>query len=146
MAVAGTPELCNVLNLHNFAKRATGDTSSITWDAYVGLLFEQAEVHDAANTSTSNQRPRRMVNSHELIFDDDEDDDGLYDSPYEVAVHDFETPVESLMIHQMDRGLQAPRQVSLNKVTWRLLSKDDQVAWDWMSDAGKKSIVTCAEN
>ena len=59
-----------------------------------------------------------MVNNHELIFDDNEDDDGFYNSHYEVAVHDFDTPVESLMIHQMDRDPKSPRRVSLNKVTW----------------------------
>ena len=52
MEVARTPDLCNILNLHNVAKRAAGDTNAISWDVYVGLLMEQAEVHDAANTST----------------------------------------------------------------------------------------------
>ena len=146
MAVAGTPELCNVLNLHNVASRAAGVTTPITWDVYVGLLIEQAEVHDAANTSTSNPKPHRMVNNHELDFDNNEDNNGPYDSPYEVAIHDFKTPIKSLMIHQMDRGPQTTRRVSLNRDTWRSLSKDDQVAWDRMSDAGKKSIVTYAKN
>ena len=83
-----------------------------------------------------------MVNNHKLISDDDEDDGDLYDPPYEAAVNDFGTPVRYLMIHQMDRGPQAPRRISLNKSAWQSLSKDDQVACDWVSDAGKKSIVT----
>ena len=87
-----------------------------------------------------------MVNNHELIFNDDVDDDGFYNSHYEEAVHNFYTPVESLIIHQMDCGPQTPHQVSLIMAMWRSLSKDDQVTWDQISKAGKRSIVTYSEN
>ena len=56
MAVAGTQSICNMLNIHNDAKRAAGVSTPIGWDEYVGLPIKQTEVYDSANTSTSNPR------------------------------------------------------------------------------------------
>ena len=43
------------------------------------------------------------------------DDSGYYDSTYKVAVHNFDTPVDCLMVHQMYHTPYVPRRVSLNK-------------------------------
>ena len=72
---------------------------------------------------------------HELGFEDNVDAEY---SPYEVAVHNFGTPVEQLLVNQMDIAPQGQYRVNLDKAIWHALSKEDQEKWDKMSKEGKE--------
>jgi hypothetical protein len=139
--LSGTPNLSQVLILHHTAKKAAGITTDIKFSEYVALLLDQAQVYDAGNNHSTNPRARRSVNTHEVIFEDSNPDD--FGSNYEIFkadVHDHETPIE-LLVNRTEQGSIRPR---VDSNTWHNLSKDDQVAWDTVSDKGKLAIMTYA--
>jgi hypothetical protein len=138
--LSGTPNLSQVLTLHRTAQKAAGITASpIGISEYVALLLDQAQVHDAGNTNTTNPRAQRSVNSHEFLFkeNDPPNDSGIY-KVFNTEIHDDETPIEYLI----NRTKQGPRRPRVDFDTWKSLSKEDQVAWDTVSDKGKTTIMT----
>ena len=140
--LAGTPNLSQVLTLHRTAQTAAGVTKELKFPDYVSLLLEQAQVHDAGNTNTTNPRARRSVNTHDLIFEGADPDD---DAEYEInqtEIHDEETPVEYL-INRTEQG-QKPRRTRIDYDTWKNLQKHDQEAWNKMSDEAKEAILSYA--
>ena len=59
----------------------------------------------------------------------------------ESNVHDIDTPIEHLvMLTDTAPRTNGPRRVRMNRETWNSLSKDDQGAWDRVSDDGKNKI------
>jgi hypothetical protein len=139
--LSGTANLSQVLTLHQTAKKAAGINTDIKLNEYVALLLDQAQVHDAGNTYSTNPRARRSVNNHELVFEDSNPDE--FSDNYEIfktEIHDHETPIEILV----NRTEQGPRRPRVDSNTWHSLSKDDQVAWDSVSDKGKSAIMTYA--
>jgi hypothetical protein len=139
--LSGTPNLSQVLTLHQTAKKAAGITTDIKMAEYVAILLDQAQVHDAGNTHSTNPRARRSVNTHEFVFEDSNPND--YGDTYEVfktEIHDHETPIE-LLVNRTEQG---PRRPRVDSNTWHSLSKDDQIAWDTVSDQGKSAILTYA--
>ena len=155
--VSGTPGLDNILQINNSARKAAGNTDALTFEEYVQLLLEQAQVHDAANVRNTNPRSRRGVNVHELEFDDQ---GHLVDadppSPYEVEVHDVDTPIEDIMVMQNDqirrnnntnytpRDTSQPRKVRVDFSTWSKLNTKDQTKWDKVSESGKGILLAYA--
>jgi hypothetical protein len=139
--LSGTPNLSQVLTLHQTAKKAAGIKTDIKMAEYVALLLDQAQVHDAGNTHSTNPRARRSVNTHEFIFEDSNpDDSGDTYEIFNTEIHDHETPIE-LLVNRTEQG---PRRPRVDSNTWHSLTKDDQVAWDNISDKGKTSILTYA--
>lgn len=139
--LSGTPNLSQVLTLHQTAKKAAGITTDIKLPEYVALLLDQAQIHDAGNNHSTNPRLRRSVNTHELIFEDSNPDntgDGY--EIFKTEIHDHETPIE-LLVNRTEQG---PRRPRVDSNTWHNLTKDDQVAWDTVSDKGKMAIMTYA--
>jgi hypothetical protein len=134
--VSGTPNLSQVLTLRNTASRAAGVTTPYTFSEYVQALLEQAAVHDAGRTHTTNPRARRSVNQMEIIFDDNT----TGNMEYEVCVHDMDTSIDQLSVFQSDTN-PVRRKVMMNKSTWTSLEKDDQVNWDRITDKGKQTIL-----
>jgi hypothetical protein len=110
----------------------------------VSELINAASIQDSANTSTQNPRSSRRVNTHELVFEGNVEEDIVYDT----NVHDMDTPFTEINAHDHRGNGGQPRQnrVRMNKVTWDALVKADQDAWDTMSDAGKVTILTYASN
>ena len=81
------------------------------------------------------------------MFDDEEETDEQPTTSYEGYQHDVDTPIEELVAMQtMQAPSQRPRKVMMNVKTWRSLSKNDQTAWDALTDNGKKSILEYAAN
>jgi len=138
--LSGTPNLAQVLNLHRTATKAAGVVSNLNFNEYVALLLDQAQVHDAGNTSGTNPRARRSVNTHELLFEDSAPTDFTNYEIYKSEIHDDETPLE-LLVNRTEQG---PRRPRLDHNTWRALSQEDQVAWDTVSDKGKSTIMSYA--
>lgn len=138
--LSGTANLSQVLTLHRTAQKAAGISTPIKISEYVALLLDQAQVHDAGNTHNSNPRARRSVNSHEFLFEDNDfsSDTHTYEI-YNTEVHDHETPIE-LLVNRTEQG--GPRRPRVDFDTWKSLSKEDQVAWDTVSDKGKTTIMT----
>lgn len=150
-AVAGTPNLSNVLTTYRTAARSAGHTREITFDEYVLELTEQAAVHDAGNTFRSNPRQRQSVNVTEIVFDDCTeavDVTSLEADTHESNMNMY-TPIEVLMTDTgrapiNNSGTGNSMRVRLNKATWDSLSSEDQTAWDTLSDKGKQTIKTYA--
>jgi hypothetical protein len=144
--VAGTNNLATVLENHRTSIRAAGKSvTDITFDEYVGLLQLQAQVYDSMKTTSTNPRLKRSVNIHEFEFEGDEDED----DGYEAYVHDMDTPVDVLTAmnnetynRRTPMNNSGPRKVMMNKETWTALSKNDQTAWDTVSDSGKQTILS----
>lgn len=137
--LSGTPNLSQVLTLHRTAKQAAGIKDAIKFPEYVTLLLDQAQVHDAGNTESTNSRSRQSVNTHEYIFEDNTSPSADYQI-YQANVHDHETPIE-LLINKTEQEPKRPR-VDFN--TWKSLSNDDQLHWDKISDSGKSAILNYA--
>ena len=155
--VSGTQNLSQVLTLQRAAQKAARIVAPVTWSEHGAALLEQSQVHDAAHTSSSNPRVRRQVNQTELKLDDD--DNHLQanvheEHAHEAHSHDLDTPLE-LLVNQNDTSnsnarsntnrndQNAPRQkVLLGFSTWRALSKEGQVAWDTVTEDGKKTIIS----
>ncbi len=110
------------------------------------MLSLKAQVYDAANKMTTNPRLKRSANVNELIFEEEEVND-VYLQGYEANVHeqDIDTPVDELMVMQADisssktQGSQM-RPVRMDFQTWKSLTKDEQQAWDKISDKSKLAI------
>ena len=147
-AVSGVPNLSQVLTLHNTAAHAAGVTKTYSFDEYCAALLDQAQVYDSAQTSSRNPRVQRSVNAHDIQFDHDPSDHSHH---YETHTHDIDTSIDQILVHQSDAtGTRrdsnpgprtGPRLVRLNAKTWNSLSTADQVAWDQVSEPGKKAIV-----
>ena len=130
------------MTLHRTAQTAAGVTKELKFPDYVSLLLEQAQVHDAGNTNTTNPQARQSVNTHDLIFEGaDPDDDAEY-KINQIEIHDEETPIEYL-INRNEQG-QKPRRTRIDYNTWKNLQKHDQEAWNKMSDEAKEAILSYA--
>ena len=158
-AVAGTPNLSGVLfNRRTAIKAATAARGAapvagggappappaVTFDEYVADLLDAASVYDSGITTT---RSRRSAHKTELEFDDGsfQVDDAHEDLQANAHEFDIDTPLE-LIVHQASsRSSSMPsnekRRVFMNRDTWRSLKKDDQEAWDRVSEEGKQSIL-----
>ena len=163
-ALTGCKPLDQILVLNKTARAAAGNTTKITFEEYLELLLQQAQIEDAARFSQTNPRSRRSSNVHDmhdlgLEFDDDESCD------LEVHVHDVYTPVEELTVMQMDRSNRSktqsnyrgtnqmnrgngnePRKVRLDYATWKGLTDTEKKAWDVISESGKSAILAYAAN
>ena len=79
--VANVPNLASVLQLQRQALKAAGKKAvDITFDEYVTLLTDQAQVYDNSNTRTRGSY-RRSAKTHDVQFDDSDDE-------YEANVHE----------------------------------------------------------
>jgi len=155
--LSGTPGLDTILQTNNSARKAAGNTTPLSFEEYIQLLLNQAAVHDAANVRSTNPRSRRGVNVHELEFDDQGyPEDADPPSPYEVEVHDMDTPIEDIMVMQNEqlrrnnntnnssRGTSQPRKVRVDFSTWNKLTTKDQTKWDEVSESGKGILLAYA--
>ena len=156
-ALSGTPGLNSILRTTTAARRAAGVRTNLNYEEYIQALLEQAQVHDGANTRTTNPRSQRGVNIHELEFDDEEHPDD--NDPYEVQEHDIDTPIEDLTgidVMQTDqtrrtnnpskssRDSSQPRKVRVDFSTWNKLTSKDQEKWDDVSESGKGILLQYA--
>ena len=89
-SLAGVEPMASVLNIQNTAKQAAGITTKLTYEECINALMIQAQHIDAGNSSSRNPRVTRQVNSHELVFDDDEVL-GCDQTTYDVNAHDMDT-------------------------------------------------------
>ena len=90
-----------------------------------------------------NPRPRREINSHDIVFDDDMTEPLLVE--YKTNVHNVDTTIEELTVMQMQQSSTAgPCKVMMNASTWHSLTQDDQQAWDKISDDTKCKILEYA--
>ena len=92
-----------VLTLHKTARKAAGVTTPIGFPDYVQLLMDAMQTHDVANgvkgnPSVCQEVNVHEVNTHEMVEFDDSSMEQF--DPYEVQVHDMDTPVEELSIMQ----------------------------------------------
>lgn len=137
----GVVGLEQVLSMNRTARQANKLVDKTpTFQEYVNMLIQAAQVQDAGKGITS--RSRRSVNKSE-IYDDPDDSP----STYEADVHDLDTPVEDFVVMQMDTSYQKPKtspRVKLNFKTWKLLEDNDRKSWDGISDKGKTAIITYA--
>ena len=156
-ALAGTPNLANVLINHRSAAKAAGRDPTLKFDEYCALLVLAAQTYDGGNKLRANPRATRSVNCTDFNFDDDdpEQESGL---ELEAHIHDADTPIEDLIVMQTEsaarnQGFQTrrsgtsssgPRPVRMNKETWYSLTSSDQSTWDKISDDGKKKILEYA--
>ena len=104
-------------------------------------------------SSMARSRPntRRRAYTHEIVFDDGsfETVDDLHLEHYSHDLNfDIDTTVEDLLeINQADSRSNhpsGPRKVMMDATTWRSLSKQDQEAWDRVSEKGKAAILQYA--
>ena len=165
-AVQGVPRLETVLTTHKTARRASGRSTSITFNEFLEELTSVAQIIDQTNKSRSNSRIERSVNEHEFEFDQDSDDtDGHQDHVFETNVHDIDTDVEELIseVHSIAARPTASRPPSqfgqrsrpgfrrqgtgnrkkmfLDRETWSVLTDLDKKSWDAITDKGKDAII-----
>ena len=93
--VSGTSNLAQVRTIHMTASRAGGNYTPWSFAEYVSELINAASIQDSANTSTQNPRSSRCVNTHKLVFEDNVEEDIMYDT----NVHDMDTPFTEINAH-----------------------------------------------
>ena len=143
-AVTGT-SLAETLTSYTAAIRASGSTVVLTFPEFVGMVIEKAQVHDAARAPQRNPRANsRSTNVHDMtnaVIDNDP-------AVYAVNVHDIDTPIDELMVFNVNTGMTPRNNDSSNKlrvfmgnVTWSKLSVPDRKHWMNMSNDGKMLIL-----
>ena len=113
----------------------------LTFPVYVTLLRDAATAYDD-NISPGKSQPRRLVNMHET------DHGTVYEYENEDIVHqgmeDFDDSYgyQAYAINEASRRPLAPRRrPSLQRDVWNKLSREDQMAWDKVSDFAKWTII-----
>ena len=143
-AVQGVDYLEGALFSMQTARKSAGVLSPATLEDYMAHLDDLCSQHDGGSRLKTGNRNRRSVNMTEtLLFDDGTEDDVYLDYfEREVCVHDIDTPLSALLeVNNTNTSRPQTRQVRLDKKTWRSLTREDQTAWDTVSDQGKRAII-----
>ena len=123
---------------------------AIPYENYVVLLQNVAARHDTLPTLTRTRS--RTVHQHDSVQPIDDtplvsvsDPDDLPDgTPHLQPRSDLDDNFGSFLAHVSEtrKPHHPTRRPSLKKSTWQALSREDQLAWDQLSDKGKWSILT----
>lgn len=153
MAVLGTPNLRDVYEQYQLLKDS-GSSKTWTFEEYIQHLVNKAQVYDGAHKGRSNPTVKRIINAHDVLFEDEENI-----PTYEANVHDVDTPFEEILINVQDvrrpptfqgngppRNPQGPYRVMLNRETFTSLTTTDQKGWDTISQDGKEKIINYGIN
>ena len=113
----------------------------LSFPVYVTLLRDAATIYDE-NISPSKSQPRRLVNMHETdhgtVYEYEDEayvnqDLGVFDDSYNFHTY---------AINEASRKPLSPRRrPSLRRELWNKLSREDQMAWDKLSDFAKWTII-----
>jgi len=137
IAVAGTPNLANVLTLYRTAQSAAGHPMSITFEEFSRLLQHSAQTHDGGVTSTGGNPSRRSVNTHEHY-----NHDGFFDDYFEEETNlDCNAHDSNRRPFRPRNGSRKPNRVRMDLSTWKSLNQEDQEAWDSISEDGKGKVL-----
>ena len=149
-AISGIPNLRNVLHMNLATRKAAGSTIDLNLEEYTGLLIEQAQVEDSAEMNKKNPSVKRSVNSHDLVFDDDEGNDHQ-DLEFENYVHDIDTPAGELLAYQAQHqresnSFQRPpngpsSRVYMTHNAWSKFLPADRKLWLQISEPGKRIVL-----
>jgi len=137
VAVAGTPNLANVLTLYRTAQSAAGHPMSITFEEFSRLLQHSAQTYDGGVTSTGGNPSRRSVNTHEHY-----NHDGFFDDYFEEETNlDCNAHDSNRRPFRPRNGNRKPNRVRMDLSTWKSLDQEDQKAWDSISEDGKGKVL-----
>ena len=161
-ACIGTSNLELVRTQYMVARQGAQNKDPVSYAEFFSMLIQASQVYDASHTNRRTG-PRRQMNSH--VFESQESDD---ERNLEIQEHDINTPISDLMtdssqdnqwemnytgqqgIRPMNRNKptsREPRKVMMDKKTWQSLGKEDQQAWDKVTQPGKTKILNvCSES
>jgi hypothetical protein len=139
-SMIGVAKLEDCLMNLTSARKASGNTTLLNLEEYVQNIQNICTVHDNGQRMTA-RGPIRSSNTHQ--FEHGTSD--MTEYAHEMNIHDFDTPIETFLdVNKANRRsvpVSKPRKVFLSRETWIRLSKQDQVAWDTVSEDGKNIIL-----
>ena len=144
VSVSGVPNLAQVLtNNHTSRRAANNNTTDLTWNEYVKVMIQHAQVYDATNTHTRNPKAQAQVNFLKHFFNGDMPPTTFdFDQSNSISdgYHMFEVNVNN-QTHRPPFNSNRRNYVRMNHETWDSLSKQSHDAWDLISDEDKTSIL-----
>ena len=137
LAIASEPELRSVYETDRNAREAAGNLDTLTLEQFVLKLRDQCAILDGVRPT----RPRRSVNTHEVILSD-----GTIYSDDGDETYDIDTPVEQIYAYNANQSKPTrPPRVWMDGDTWTKLEGTDRQAWAKISDSGKRLILSQGE-
>jgi hypothetical protein len=147
-AVSGVPNLANVAKTQETLCRMLGQSpDTLSFENYVSELLHAAELHNGVKSSRS-RNSDLQGNIHSVEDNSMNGQDSM--GGFGVNVHDIDTDIDDLMQYssnnhnfksKSNNKSKNPNLVRLDRDTWFSMSKEEQKAWDTLSDASKKAII-----
>jgi hypothetical protein len=139
-SMIGVAKLEDCLTNLTSARKASGNTTFLKLEEYVQNIQTICTVHDNGQRMTA-RGPIRSSNTHQF----EHDTIGMTEYTHEDEAHDIDTSIETFLdvnkANRRSNPVSKPRKVFLSRETWNKLSKQDQLAWDTVSEDGKNTIL-----
>ena len=146
-AVRGIAGLRDIYTQQLQSRAALGRPLNISFDEYVQLLNQQAQLMDSARNTKSSLK----VNIHEVEQQMIDEIAGLNIDQLEVNMAELMTQLEwdanaewDVNVAQQNNQNNFRRHTSMNRETWESLTPEDKKTWDEMSGSGKDKILRYA--